>query len=430
MFFRILRWTGLTLLAGLTLLVASSCTMLGLNYASLDTGNKSAPVPALDIDRLMTPDGRAEAMQMLEDTLYGPWPQGLPVSMGDWRIVNANYLDGRGTLEELDITIGLGPGAQTFQLVAAFPKGALANPLLLSQTFSGNCDVFPGQPVTSSAGDPCTAQDINSTANFIVNNLFGEFIAQAPIEKYFDAGLVYSSFHAGDFVPDSTQLAPKTMAALGGEVNPTSALMAWAYAFSAALDALEKDPRIDAGHMSVMGHSRHGKAALLATIWDPRIEAVVAHQSGFAGASLSRSPTGERLDRMAETYPHWLAPGAQKFAANPSLLPFDQHLVLALIAPRRVFLGNGRRDVWSDPNSSFRAAQAASAAWAAQGARGLSDGSMRTFDPGAGIVWWLRLGGHSIVEEDIDAFISFLKAGLAPSGASPPAELPSLPAPG
>ncbi len=430
MFFRILRWTGLTLLAGVTLLVASSCTMLGLNYASLDTGNKSAPVPALDIDRLMTPDGRAEAMKLLEDTLYGPWPQGLPVSMSDWRIINANYLEGRGTLEELDITIGLGPGAQTFQLVAAFPKGALANPLVLSQTFSGNCDVFPGQPVTSSAGDPCTAQDINSTANFIVNNLFGEFIAEAPIEKYFDAGLVYSSFHAGDFVPDSTQLAPKTMAALGGDLNPTSALMAWAYAFSAALDALEKDPRIDAGHMSVMGHSRHGKAALLATIWDPRIEAVVAHQSGFAGASLSRSPTGERLDRMAETYPHWLAPGAQKFAANPSLLPFDQHLVLALIAPRRVFLGNGRRDVWSDPNSSFRAAQAASEAWAAYGVRGLSDGSMRTFDPGAGIVWWLRLGGHSIVEEDIDAFIRFLTAGKAPSAVVPPAELPSLPAPG
>lgn len=430
MFFRILRWTGLTLLAGVTLLVASSCTMLGLNYASLDTANKSAPVPALDLDRLITPDGRAEAMKMLEDTLYGPWPQDLPVSMSDWRIINAAYLEGRGTLEEREITIGLGPGAQTFRLVAAFPKGAFANPLVLSQTFSGNCDVFPGEAVTSAAGDPCSAQDTNSTANFIVNNLFGEFIAEAPIGKYFDAGLVYSSFHAGDFVPDSTQLAPKTMAALGGEVNPTSTLMAWAYAISAALDALEKDPRIDPGHLSVMGHSRHGKAALLATIWDPRIEAVVAHQSGFGGASLSRSATGERLDRMAETYPHWLAPGALKYAADPSLLPFDQHLVLALIAPRRVFLGNGRRDVWSDPNSSFRAAEAASEAWAAYGVRGLSEGSMRTFDPGAGIVWWLRLGGHSIVEEDIDAFIGFLKAGIAPSAVSPPAELPSPPAPG
>lgn len=430
MFFRILRWTGLTLLAGVTLLVASSCTMLGLNYASLDTSNKSAPVPALDIDKLMTPDGRAEAMQMLENTLYGPWPQGLPVSMGDWRIVNANYLNGRGTLEELDITIGLGPGAQTFQLVAAFPKGALANPLVISQTFSPNCAVFPNEPVMNEAGVPCTARDNNAVANFIVSNLFGEYIAEAPIDKYFDAGFVYSSFHAGDFIPDSTLLAPKTMAALGGEVNPTSTLTAWAYAFSAAMDALESDPRVDTHHTSVMGHSRHGKAALLATIWDPRIEAVIAHQSGFAGASLSRSATGERLERMVETYPHWLAPGAQKYAANPNLLPFDQHLLLALIAPCRVFLGNGRRDVWSDPNSSFRAAQAASEMWVARGVTGLSDGSMRTFDPAAGIVWWLRPGGHGIVKEDIDAFITFLKAGRVHSAVVPPAELPSLPAPG
>ena len=71
--------------------------------------------------------------------------------------------------------------------------------------------------------------------------------------------------------------------------------MAWAYAFSAAMDVLEDDPRVDTRHTSIMGHSRHGKAALLAAVWDPRIEAVIAHQSGFAGASLSRSGTGERL---------------------------------------------------------------------------------------------------------------------------------------
>src|SRR3990167_2404432 len=112
MILRILRWAGLALLAGFTLLVASSCTMLGLNYASLETDNKPAVMPALDIDRLMTPGGRAEAMQMLEDTLYGPWPEGLPVSASDWRVINPDYL-GRGSLEEIDITIGKGEGART-----------------------------------------------------------------------------------------------------------------------------------------------------------------------------------------------------------------------------------------------------------------------------------------------------------------------------
>lgn len=410
MFLRILRWAGVAFLAGLTLLVASSCTMLGLNYASLETANKPAAVPALDIPHLLTPEGRAEAMKMLEDTLYGPWPVGLPVTISDWRMINPDYLEGRGTLEELDITIGKGDGARTFQLVAAFPQGAHTLPLVLSQTFSSNCATFPGEAVTSQDGDPCTVRDYGVIGSVVVKSLFGEYIAEAPVGLYFDAGFVYASFHAGDFIPDSTQRAPVALAELGGEVNPTSALMAWAFAFSAAMDVLESDTRVDTKHTSILGHSRHGKSALLAAIWDPRIEAVIAHQTGFAGASLSRSQTGETLSRMQRTYPHWLAPGAAKYAAKPDLLPYDQHLMLALIAPRRLFLGNARRDVWSDPNSSFRAAQAASAAWEAQGVSGLNAGGMKAFDPADGIVWWMRPGGHSVIEEDIGAFIDFLRA--------------------
>jgi len=410
MVLRVLRWIGLAFLAGLMLLVASSCTMLGLNYASLDTANKPAAMPALDIQRLMTSDGRAEAMKLLEDTLYGPWPAGLPVAISDWRMINPDYLEGRGTLEELDITIGNGDGARTFQLVAAFPGGAHSLPLVLSQTFSSNCATFPGEAVTSEDGDPCTVRDFGMVGSFIVKSLFGEYIAEAPVDRYFDEGFVYASFHAGDFIPDSAQRAPAALASLGGEINPTSTLMAWAYAFSAAMDVLEADTRVDTRHTSIMGHSRHGKAALLAAIWDTRIEAVIAHQSGFGGSSLSRSTTGETLSRMQRTYPHWLAPDAAKYTARPELLPYDQHLVLALVAPRRLFLGNARRDVWSDPNSSFRAAEAASAAWEASGVQGLNAGGMKEFDPTDGIVWWMRPGGHSIVEEDIDAFLRFLKA--------------------
>lgn len=415
MIFRVLKWVGLSLLAAFVLLVASSCTMLGLNYASLETANKPAAVPELDIDRLMTAEGRAEAMHLLEDTLYGPWPVDLPVSTSDWRVINADYLGGRGSLEEIDIIIGRGDGARTFQLVAAFPTGAMSNPLVLSQTFSSNCTTFPGESVTSEDGDPCTAREIGPIANFLITNIFGEYIAEAPVGLYFDAGFVYASFHAGDFVPDSAEFGPKVMQDLGAEVNPTSTLMAWAFAFSAAMDVLESDPRVETRHTSVMGHSRHGKSALLAAVWDQRIEAVVAHQSGFAGASLSRSGTGETLARMAKTYPHWLAPGARAYADAPETLPYDQHLLLALIAPRRLFLGNGRRDVWSDPNSSYRAAEAASKMWEAYGAVGLHDRGMKDFDPDAGIVWWMRPGGHSIVREDIDAFTQFLSAGAQAS---------------
>lgn len=410
MFLRVLRWIGLGLLALVLLLIASSCTMLGLNYASLDIDNKPAASPPINVSALISdPSERARLMDLFEDTLYGAWPEGLEVAFGDWRVIVPDYLEGRGTLEEIDITVGAGEGARTFQLVAAFPAGAAKVPAVVAQTFGTNCATFPEQPVTSMDGDPCTVRDFGKLASMIITAVFGEYIAEAPVDLYFDAGFAYASFHASDFVPDDAEAAGSAISALGGHPNPGSTLMAWAYAFSAAITALEADPRIDKSRMAVLGHSRHGKAALLAAAWDPRIDAVISHQSGFGGSALSRSPSGERIDRVVGSYPHWFGPNAARYAADPSSLPVDQHHLMALIAPRPLFLGNARRDVWSDPNSSYRAASAASEVWRAMGETGLKD-DMKHFDPDADIAWYMRPGGHSIIDDDIEAFLAFLTA--------------------
>lgn len=401
-------------------LIMSSCTMLGMNYASLETDNKPAPRPGLDLPDL-THDGSAarEALkQSFEDVLYGPWPAGMPVSFGDWQMIDPEYLEGRGTLEEVAITVGRGDGARTFNLVTAFPKTSGPVPVVISQTFSDTCSVFPDEPVMAADGSICDGSMMDGFPGWAATQIFGTYIALAPVDRYFDAGLAYASFYASDFIPDSRKEAPEAMAGLGGPVDPTSALMAWAYSFSAAVDALDADPRIDPKGIAVMGHSRHGKSALIAAVWDRRIAAVVAHQSGFAGASLSRSHTGERLDRMAKGYPHWLAPQAQDWLDRLDEIPVDQHELLALVAPTPVLLGNGRRDVWSDPNSSFRAAEAASPAYEVTGHKGLTVNNMRDFDPSAGIAWWMRPGGHSVVSEDIDAFTTFLQAHLVGEGPS------------
>ncbi|MAN45469.1 MAG: hypothetical protein CMF04_04600 [Hyphomonas sp.] len=396
-------------------LVMSSCTMLGLNYASLEVDNKPAASPAIDVPVLLnSSQQRAALMQKFEDILYGPWPEGMPVRWGTARTVLADILDGKGVLKEIPVTVGEGAGARTFFLVVALPKGEGPFPVVISETFSSNCSVFPEYPVTSPDGSACDGSDMDGIVGLLVTKMFGEYIALAPLDQFMEAGIAYASFYGSDLVPDSRERGPTVMARLGGPTEPTGTLMAWAYGFSAAIDALEAEAPIDPDGIAVIGHSRYGKSALIAGVWDWRVDAVIAHQSGFAGASLSRSHTGEGLQRMAKTYPHWLAPEVQPWLDYLDELPVDQHELLALLAPTPVLLGNGRRDVWSDPNSSFRAAMAASAVYEAMDLPGLPEGGMQQdFRPSAGIAWWLRPGGHSIVSEDVDTFVAFLQAHLS-----------------
>jgi len=408
MIWQTVKWAMRLVLFGIVLGGMSACTMLGLNYASLETENKPVPRPALTL-----PFDPAATRATLEAELYGPWPADLPVSASDVRVIDANYLGGRGTLEEITLTIGEGDGARSFPVVIAIPNQAKEHPvpLIVSQTFSDNCSVFPNDPVTAFGGETCDGTNMTGAIGFIATNIFGTYIAYAPIDRYFDAGVAYASFPGWSFVPDSDAAAQLVMADLAPGPQPTSALMAWGFGFHAAASVFGDDPRIRDDAIAAIGHSRYGKSALIASGWSDRIAAAIAHQSGFGGGSSSRSKTGETLSRMAREYPHWLRPGLADDIETGFDLTLDQHFLLALSAPKPIFLGNGRRDVWSDPNSSFVLAQAADRVYEARGSEGLSiDAGMRDFDPSADISYWLRVGGHSVVSEDIDAFTAFMQA--------------------
>lgn len=385
------------------------CTQLGLNYASLETDNKPIPQPALG-DSFDADAARAT----LEAELYGPWPADLPISAAPARMIDDNYLGGRGTLEEVLFTIGEGDAARTFPVVLALPNSSADTPvpLLISQTFADNCSAFDGQPLTAPDGTVCDGPMMSGFGGFLATRIFGTYIAKVPVERYFDAGFGYASFYGPGFVPDRNGDAQAVMAAFGSDAAPTATLMAWAYAFHATGQVFSADPRIDGARMGALGHSRYGKSALIAAAWSDTIQAAIAHQSGFAGAASSRSTKGETLGRMARSYPHWLRPGIGEYLEEGGALTLDQHYLLALTAPKPIFLGNGRRDVWSDPNSTYMNALAADTVYEAQGLTGLPEGDMRTFDPSAEIAYWLRVGGHSVVSEDIDAFIAFASAHL------------------
>lgn len=421
-FLNVLGWTGRLIILVILVVGMSSCTMLGLNYASLDVDNKPDASPAITAASLSEWEARRPAlMSKFEHVVYGPWPEGLAVELLERRMVNPELAGGKGTLEELTLRIGSGEGAREFEVALATPNTSRPAPLIISQTFGSNCGAFPGEPLTAADGGSCL--NASGMPGF-VTKIFGEFIVLVPIEQFFDRGYAYATWRAGDMIPDVDGEAQAVMAAMAsdGAVAPTGTVAGWGYGFSAIIDVLEGDADLDMERIAVLGHSRHGKSAMVAGVYDRRIGTVIAHQSGFGGAASSRSHTGETVKRMVngsralffsiEGYPHWFAPAYADYATHVEDLPVDQHQYIALLAPTPVFLGNGRRDVWSDPNSTYRMAEAADAVYELYGSQGLDQDGMQDFRPAADLSYYIRPGGHSITQRDITAFMDFADAAL------------------
>jgi hypothetical protein len=180
------------------------------------------------------------------------------------------------------------------------------------------------------------------------------------------------------------------------------AISLWAWALSRMTDGVEKFvPEIDTGRIAVVGHSRLGKAALLAGARDTRFALTIPSQSGCGGAAPSRGSQGETVQRINTVFPHWFSDRFKKYSAHPESLPFDQHELLACLAPRAVLLCNAQEDTWANPDGQVSALDAARPVWSLLGA-----------DPDEKTATFLRPGSHAMSALEWGAYLDFAEKVL------------------
>jgi hypothetical protein len=273
-----------------------------------------------------------------------------------------------------ELTVTFAGGA--LGLLVLVPPGPGPHPVLLGPNKCGNETVAAGlgvAPTTSWVEDGCVPGQDPGWAT----------------DEVLDRGVALATWHQSDVQPDDPG-DPGLRAVLDPGVpaeRAWGAVAAWSYGDVAAAAALREVP--DLGPIAVWGHSRRGKAALWAAALDPRIDGVWAHQSGTGGAALARSLAGEPIGAMNLLFPHWFPAWFHAFADREVHLPFDQHLLLATVAPRPLRITDGADDAWADPAGADQAVALAEPVFAFLG--------------GAPPVREVRPGGHEVLPEDLAA---------------------------
>lgn len=321
---------------------------------------------------------RPELYAAFQHYVYGYLP---PAPDVEWEVVESTpILDGDGFAETVRVTFeSLGAGIPGIQLAVFRPDAADAVPVVLGTNKAGNQTVIE-DPAIPASGDHAGLPP-DERAEYGDR---GERSGAWAIEDALDRGYAIATFHAGDIEPDDPDadgIRARYPDPPGPPASQWGTLAAWAWGLHRGVDYLREADAIDRDAIGVIGHSRRGKAALLAGALDERIAFAVPHQSGTGGCALSRNNDQETVARITEVFPHWFADRFASFADREERLPVDQHLLCALLAPRPLLDTEGTLDHWANPPHALRALRAADPVYDLLDVDGLIDAPIGPNEP-------------------------------------------------
>ena len=238
-----------------------------------------------------------------------------------------------------------------------------------------------------------------------------------PTEEILDRGFAVMTFCYNDVTKDNNDFSDGLAGLLYKDGNRApdacGKLGLWAYAASALLDYAVTLPELDADKISVVGHSRLGKTALLAGAIDERFYCAISNDSGCGGAALARENTGETIRAINKNFPFWFCENYKKYIDNEDSMPFDQHWLIAANHPHRAYVASAEGDTWACPKNEYLACVAASRYYEEKGKIGfVPDGNapkLRNPLHEGMIGHHMRPGLHFLSREDWNCYIDYLE---------------------
>ncbi len=390
------------------------------NYDESKVGDYTLPDPLVATDGTRVTNAetwfakrRPEILEAYRNEIFGRSPApGTNVTFNVWETAT-NALGGTATRKQVEINFSGTANGPVAHLLVYTPAGKSAVPMFLCLQFGGNYTVID---------DPAIAifpVFNGKTGRFEMprNPQRGAAVRNWKITETLARGYGIAFIDYREIEPDLPEVGFK----FGVHKNfppPAAdewgAIGAWAWGASRALDYLETDKDVDARRVIMFGHSRLGKTALWAGAQDTRFAAVIANCSGEMGASLSRRDFGETVDNVAGHFPYWMCANFQQFSNHWDRLPVDSHLLIALIAPRPLFLNTGSEDLWGDPHGEFLAARAATPVYELLGKTGITETNFPLLDHAMlhTLSFNCHTGKHDVLPADWDDFLNFADTQL------------------
>lgn len=366
---------------------------------------------------------RGEILELFETHVYGESPEAPPEMRFEVLSTDDDALEGKATRKQVRVLFTGDSDGPAMDILIYQPNDAGDRPLpaFLTLNFYGNHTIHPDPEILLSQSWMRDNRDKGVVDNRATEESRGASASLWPVATILDQGYALATIYYGDIDPDfddGFQNGVHPLSYQEGQSKPKphqwGSIAAWAWGLSRALDYLETDQDIDAGRVAVMGHSRLGKTALWAGARDPRFAMAISNNSGCGGAALSRRRFGETVQRINTAFPHWFCGNFKQYNDNEDALPVDQHMLVALFAPRPVYIASAAEDLWADPRGEFLSARHADPVYHLFDLKGVGVEQMPEVDQPVGhtIGYHVRSGGHSVTEFDWQQYLDFAERHL------------------